>query len=154
MVSRRLVLISTISAVFSSILPATAHQTDKKAFAIAEIYHLQSVRYDGFMEGSTFKSSSKIARKSNWNNWNPAPNTTKGEPLECACGMPYSINNLLQEHAFNSDKNDQGSYYRIHNAVQTNLIGYTISNDCIRMFNERVDNRYERTPTGTKVIVS
>jgi lipoprotein-anchoring transpeptidase ErfK/SrfK len=43
--------------------------------------------------------------------------------------------------------------YRIHGTNQPWSIGLSLSSGCIRMMNQDVEDLYERTPIGSKVIV-
>lgn len=42
-------------------------------------------------------------------------------------------------------------YYRIHGTQDTRKIGRRSSNGCIGLFNEQIEEVYDRTPIGTKV---
>jgi lipoprotein-anchoring transpeptidase ErfK/SrfK len=42
-------------------------------------------------------------------------------------------------------------YYRIHGTQDTRKIGRRSSNGCIGLFNEQVEELYERVPVGTQV---
>ncbi|UWP93905.1 L,D-transpeptidase (plasmid) [Aliiroseovarius crassostreae] len=42
-------------------------------------------------------------------------------------------------------------YYRIHGTQDTRKIGRRSSNGCIGLFNEQIEEVYERTPVGTQV---
>lgn len=43
------------------------------------------------------------------------------------------------------------TYYRIHGTQDTRKIGRKSSNGCIGLYNEQIEEVYERTPIGTKV---
>lgn len=43
------------------------------------------------------------------------------------------------------------TYYRIHGTQDTRKIGRRSSNGCIGLFNEQIEEVYDRTPIGTKV---
>lgn len=43
------------------------------------------------------------------------------------------------------------TYYRIHGTQDTRKIGRKSSNGCIGLFNEQIEEVYERTPIGTQV---
>ena len=43
------------------------------------------------------------------------------------------------------------TYYRIHGTQDTRKIGRKSSNGCIGLFNEQIEEVYERTPLGTQV---
>lgn len=43
------------------------------------------------------------------------------------------------------------TYYRIHGTQDTRKIGRRSSNGCIGLFNEQIEEVYERTPIGTQV---
>ena len=42
-------------------------------------------------------------------------------------------------------------YYRIHGTQDTRKIGRRSSNGCIGLFNEKIEEVYDRTPVGTQV---
>ena len=42
-------------------------------------------------------------------------------------------------------------YYRIHGTQDTRKIGRRSSNGCIGLFNEQIEEVYDRTPLGTQV---
>jgi lipoprotein-anchoring transpeptidase ErfK/SrfK len=42
-------------------------------------------------------------------------------------------------------------YYRIHGTQDTRKIGRRSSNGCIGLFNEQIEEVYERAPVGTQV---
>lgn len=43
------------------------------------------------------------------------------------------------------------TYYRIHGTADTRKIGRRASNGCIGLYNEQIEEVYERTPIGTQV---
>jgi lipoprotein-anchoring transpeptidase ErfK/SrfK len=46
-----------------------------------------------------------------------------------------------------------GRIYGIHGTNTPHLIGYNLSNGCVRMRNKEVENLYENIPLGTKVLI-
>ena len=50
-------------------------------------------------------------------------------------------------------RNGRDTLYRIHGTTQPSSIGRSVSNGCIRMLNEHVQDLYERVPKGASVVV-
>ncbi|RBW70660.1 L,D-transpeptidase [Bacillus taeanensis] len=50
-------------------------------------------------------------------------------------------------------ENTDGRIYGIHGTNTPHLIGYNLSNGCVRMRNNEVESLYERIPLGTKVFI-
>jgi lipoprotein-anchoring transpeptidase ErfK/SrfK len=70
-----------------------------------------------------------------------------------AGGVPGGPGNPLGARALYLYRNNRDTLYRIHGTNDTSSIGRSVSNGCIRMVNEHVEDLYERVPVGTKVIV-
>lgn len=51
-------------------------------------------------------------------------------------------------------RNGRDTYYRIHGTNEPWTIGKAVSNGCIRMINEHVEDLFERVPTGASVVVT
>ncbi|MEO1141367.1 MAG: L,D-transpeptidase [Pseudomonadota bacterium] len=106
--------------------------------------------------GLAFKGSATIARKAEWPSWRPTDNMIRREPkkyLKYAKGLPGGPNNPLGARALYLYKGKRDTYYRIHGTNQPSSIGRSVSAGCIRMFNDHVEDLYERVPIGTKVVV-
>ena len=62
-------------------------------------------------------------------------------------------NNPLGSRALYLYRNGQDTFYRIHGTTEPWTIGRAVSNGCIRMVNEQIEDLYGRTAIGTKVVV-
>ena len=106
--------------------------------------------------GLAFKGTAIIERKAEWPSWTPTQNMIRREPekyAKYADGVPGGINNPLGSRALYLYKNGRDTYYRIHGTTQPSSIGRSVSNGCIRMINEHVEDLYDRVPLDTKVVV-
>ena len=70
-----------------------------------------------------------------------------------ADGMPGGPTNPLGARAIYLFQNGRDTYFRIHGTTEPSSIGRSVSNGCIRMINEHVEDLYERVPVGTRVVV-
>ena len=66
--------------------------------------------------------------------------------------MPGGPANPLGARALYLFQGGKDTYFRIHGTTAPNTIGRSVSNGCIRMFNEDVIDLYERTHIGAPVI--
>lgn len=106
--------------------------------------------------GLAFKGKATIARKAKWPSWTPTQNMIRREPekyAKFAKGVPGGPGNPLGARALYLYRGNQDTYFRIHGTTQPNSIGRSVSNGCIRMINDHVEDLYDRVPVGTKVIV-
>ena len=99
-------------------------------------------------EGFTWSGVETIERKSEWPDWIP--------PAEMLARQPYlprfmagGPGNPLGARAMYL----AGTVYRIHGTNAPSTIGKQVSSGCIRMLNEDVEDLYDRTHIGTKVVV-
>ena len=67
--------------------------------------------------------------------------------------QPGGPRNPLGSRALYLFQNGIDTYYRIHGTTAPRSIGRSVSNGCIRMLNEHVNDLYERVPIGTRVTV-
>ena len=59
----------------------------------------------------------------------------------------------LAERALYLYRDGRDTLYRIHGTTEPWTIGMAVSNGCVRMVNEHVEDLYERVPIGTRVVV-
>lgn len=106
--------------------------------------------------GLAWKGKATVGRKAEWPRWTPTKNMIRREPgkyARFAKGVPGGINNPLGARALYLYRNGRDTLYRIHGTTQPWTIGKAISNGCIRLVNEHVEDLYKRVPVGAQVIV-
>lgn len=106
--------------------------------------------------GLTFRGSAEIARKAKWPSWRPTDNMIRRNPKKYgryAGGMKGGPGNPLGSRALYLYRDGRDTLYRIHGTTEPWSIGKAVSNGCIRMLNEHVEDLYERVPLGAKVLV-
>jgi lipoprotein-anchoring transpeptidase ErfK/SrfK len=106
--------------------------------------------------GATFKGSAEVARKAKWPNWRPTDNMIRRNPEKYARhagGMKGGPGNPLGSRALYLYRDGRDTLYRIHGTTEPKTIGLAVSNGCIRMINEHVEDLYERVPVGAQVVV-
>ncbi len=106
--------------------------------------------------GLAFRGSSEVARKAKWPSWRPTDNMIRRDPKKYARyagGMKGGPGNPLGSRALYLYRDGKDTLYRIHGTTEPETIGKAVSNGCIRMLNEHVEDLYERVPVGTKVVV-
>ncbi|MCD1636993.1 L,D-transpeptidase [Martelella mediterranea] len=50
-------------------------------------------------------------------------------------------------------RDGRDTLYRIHGTTEPSSIGRSVSNGCIRMINDHVEDLFERVPVGARVVV-
>ena len=98
----------------------------------------------------------EIGRKAKWPRWRPTDNMIKRDPKRYARyqdGMKGGPGNPLGSRALYLYRDNSDTLYRIHGTTEPWTIGTAVSNGCIRMINEHVEDLYERVPVGAKVVV-
>lgn len=106
--------------------------------------------------GLAFTGSAVIGRKAKWPSWRPTDNMIRRDPgkyARYAGGVPGGPNNPLGSRALYLYRNNRDTLYRIHGTTEPWTIGKSVSNGCIRMVNEHVEDLYERVPVGARVLV-
>ena len=107
--------------------------------------------------GFAWKGAAHIRRKAKWPNWYPTENMRRREWKKNRRRLPRMVkggpNNPLGARALYLFQNGKDTYFRIHGTTQPNSIGRSVSNGCIRMINEHVQDLYERVPIGATVTV-
>lgn len=106
--------------------------------------------------GLRFRGSAEVGRKAKWPSWRPTDNMIKRDPKrykQYAGGMKGGPGNPLGSRALYLYRDGKDTLYRIHGTTEPWTIGKAVSNGCIRMLNEHVEDLYERVPVGTQVVV-
>lgn len=106
--------------------------------------------------GLAFRGDAEVGRKAKWPSWRPTANMIKRDPKRYkrhAGGMKGGPGNPLGSRALYLYRNGEDTLYRIHGTTEPWTIGKAVSNGCIRMLNEHVEDLYERVPVGAQVIV-
>ncbi len=109
--------------------------------------------------GLEFTGSATIDVKKEWPTWRPTNDMIERDPVAYAKFvdndyiMPGGPGNPLGARALYLFQNGVDTYFRIHGTTQPKTIGQSVSNGCIRMLNEHVEDLYERVPIGTVVTV-
>jgi lipoprotein-anchoring transpeptidase ErfK/SrfK len=106
-------------------------------------------------EGLNFRGEAVVGRKEEWPDWRPTPEMIERNPdyARWEEGMPGGPGNPLGARALYLYQNGRDTAFRIHGTVDPSSVGQSVSNGCIRMYNEYVIDLYERVPLGTKVTV-
>ena len=67
--------------------------------------------------------------------------------------MPGGPENPLGARALYLYQGDHDTLYRLHGTYEPDSIGTAVSSGCVRLFNHDIIDLYNRTPTGTRVVV-
>ena len=106
--------------------------------------------------GLAFSGSATIGRKAKWPSWRPTKNMIRRDPKKYARyagGVPGGPTNPLGSRALYLYRDGRDTLYRIHGTTEPWTIGKAVSNGCIRMVNEHVEDLYERVAIGAQVVV-
>jgi lipoprotein-anchoring transpeptidase ErfK/SrfK len=106
--------------------------------------------------GLAWTGTAEIGRKAKWPRWTPTKNMIRRQPrkyAKYANGVRGGPGNPLGSRALYLYRKGRDTYYRIHGTNEPWTIGRAVSNGCIRLINEHVDDLYERVPIGSTVIV-
>ena len=106
--------------------------------------------------GLAFSGSATIGRKAKWPSWRPTDNMIKRDPKKYARyagGVPGGPRNPLGSRALYLFRDGRDTLYRIHGTTEPWTIGKAVSNGCIRMINDHVEDLYERVALGAQVVV-
>ena len=107
--------------------------------------------------GLAFSGSAVVGRKAKWPSWRPTDNMIRRDPkkyAKYARGVPGGPGNPLGSRALYLYRAGRDTLYRIHGTTEPWTIGKAVSNGCIRMVNEHVEDLYERVPVGALVVVA
>lgn len=143
---------------FWGYLPGTIIVDPENHFLYQQLPWGQARRYGVGVgrAGLEFKGKAIIGRKAEWPSWTPTANMIKREPKKYARyagGVPGGPENPLGSRALYLYRDRRDTYYRIHGTTEPSSIGRSVSNGCIRMLNEHVEDLYERVSVGDKVVV-
>lgn len=109
--------------------------------------------------GLEFTGTAEIAVKKEWPTWRPTDEMIEREPKTYAKFVdndyvqPGGPDNPLGARALYLFQNGRDTFFRIHGTTVPSSIGQSVSNGCIRMLNEHVEDLYDRVPIGTVVTV-
>ncbi|MEP1291018.1 MAG: L,D-transpeptidase [Nitratireductor sp.] len=106
--------------------------------------------------GLAFSGSALVGRKAKWPSWRPTDNMIRRDPKKYARyagGMKGGPGNPLGSRALYLYRDGRDTLYRIHGTTEPWTIGKAVSNGCIRMVNDHVEDLYERVPVGAQVVV-
>jgi lipoprotein-anchoring transpeptidase ErfK/SrfK len=107
-------------------------------------------------EGFEWNGVVKVQAKKEWPTWTP-PAEMRARERANGRILPVSMEggpeNPLGARALYLFQGGRDTMYRIHGTNQPWSIGLSLSSGCIRMMNQDVEDLYERTPIGSKVIV-
>lgn len=109
--------------------------------------------------GLEFTGTATIAVKKQWPTWRPTDEMIARDPVTYGrfkgndYVQPGGPGNPLGSRALYLFQNGRDTYYRIHGTIEPKSIGRSVSNGCIRMINEHVQDLYDRVPIGTVVTV-
>lgn len=109
--------------------------------------------------GLEFTGEAVIQYKKEWPTWRPTNEMIERDPhlytkfIDNDYVEPGGPGNPLGSRALYLFQNGVDTYFRIHGTTQPSSIGRSVSNGCIRMINDHVQDLYKRVPIGTKVTV-
>lgn len=106
--------------------------------------------------GLALSGNAEIGRKAKWPSWRPTANMIRRDPARYkrhAGGVPGGPGNPLGSRALYLYREGRDTLYRIHGTTEPWTIGMAVSNGCVRMVNEHVEDLYERVPIGSRVVV-
>ncbi|MBG21692.1 MAG: hypothetical protein CML31_17355 [Rhizobiales bacterium] len=143
---------------YSGYKPGTIIIDPENHFLYLQLPSGKARRYGigGGRAGLAFKGQAKVGRKAEWPSWTPTANMIKRNPgkyARFAKGVPGGPNNPLGSRALYLYKDGRDTLYRIHGTTEPSSIGRSVSNGCIRMINEHVEDLFERVPVGAQVVV-
>jgi lipoprotein-anchoring transpeptidase ErfK/SrfK len=107
--------------------------------------------------GLAFKGQAVIGNKAEWPRWIPTKEMVERDPKKYARyadGVDGGLTNPIGPRALYLHVNGRDTYYRLHGTTEPGSIGRSVSNGCIRLFNQDIIDLYDRVDIGAKVIVS
>ncbi len=146
------------STSFSGYEPGTIIIDPKNHFLYLQLEADTARRYGVGVgrSGLAFRGQAEVGRKAKWPSWTPTANMIRRNPKKYgrfAKGVPGGPNNPLGSRALYLYRDGGDTLYRIHGTTEPSSIGRSVSNGCIRMINEHVEDLYERVPVGARVVV-
>ena len=109
--------------------------------------------------GLEFTGTAEISVKKEWPTWRPTQEMIEQEPdtyskfIDNDYVQPGGPSNPLGARALYLFQNGRDTFFRIHGTTAPRSIGQSVSNGCIRMLNDHVEDLYDRVPLGTVVTV-
>lgn len=106
--------------------------------------------------GLEWSGQAEIGRKEEWPHWRPTDDMIERDPrkyAKYADGVDGGPGNPLGARALYLYTDGEDTLYRIHGTNEPWTIGQAVSNGCIRMVNEHVEDLYNRVNIGTPVVV-
>ncbi|SMX26288.1 putative L,D-transpeptidase YnhG precursor [Pelagimonas phthalicica] len=109
--------------------------------------------------GLEFTGTAKIGAKKKWPTWRPTNEMIERDPhlygkfIDNDYVQPGGPGNPLGARALYLFQNGRDTFFRIHGTTSPRSIGRSVSNGCIRMINDHVEDLYERVPVGATVTV-
>ena len=138
----------------STLQPGTivVRTSERKLYLIESNQRAISWRVAVGREGFSWKGSNSITRMAKWPDWRPPPEMLQREAAN---------GHLIPDFVKGGPGNPLGSRalylgdsaYRIHGTDKPWTIGQASSSGCIRMMNADVEELYNLTKIGTRVIV-
>ncbi|MEM7075504.1 MAG: L,D-transpeptidase [Pseudomonadota bacterium] len=99
-------------------------------------------------EELTRRGRTKVVRKVVGPDWRPTPSMLRRNP-DWPDYVPPGPDNPLGTHALYLS----WTYYRIHGTHDTRKIGRRSSNGCIGLYNEHIEDLFNKTSVGTQVLL-
>ncbi len=146
-------------AITTSQKPGTVIIDTKKHYLYYVLGKGKAVRYGVGVgrEGFGWDGEVKIRRKAKWPSWHPPAEMRAREWKQNKRRLPAvqkgGPKNPLGARALYLYQGKRDTQYRIHGTNEPWSIGLSMSSGCIRMMNKDVEDLYNRTKVGTKVIV-
>lgn len=106
--------------------------------------------------GFGWSGNAVIGRKEEWPHWRPTDDMIERDPrkyAKYADGVEGGPLNPLGARALYLYSDGEDTLYRIHGTNEPWTVGRAVSNGCIRMVNEHVEDLYNRVDIGTPVVV-
>jgi lipoprotein-anchoring transpeptidase ErfK/SrfK len=106
--------------------------------------------------GTSLKGNAVVGHKAVWPSWRPTDDMIRRRPWRYGRyrnGVPGGSKNSLGSRALYLYRDGKDTYYRIHGTNNPSSIGRAVSNGCIRMLNEHVEQLYARVPIGARVTI-
>jgi lipoprotein-anchoring transpeptidase ErfK/SrfK len=134
--------------------PGTIVVDSKNHFLYVAFENNTALRYGVGVgkEGFQWYGRAQVDRKQLWPEWVPPPEMLKRRP-ELPRHMDGGPDNPLGPRAMYLYRDGKDLGYRLHGTTEPWSIGGDVSSGCIRLLPEDVIDLYQRTPTGTGVLV-
>ena len=112
----------------------------------------------GVGRGDLYESGSfTIGAKKEWPSWTPTKEMIARNPgnyARYANGMPGGPRNPLGARAlYLFDERRGDTFLRIHGTPEPWTVGSAVSNGCVRLVNDHIQQLYDMVPIGAKVVL-